>query len=228
MKLVTSSSTLLRIRNSIHSFFPEFAERAESARKSEFYRRTIAKSGFVVPFPPFIKRSILLRFIIDNECKTLVETGTQYGDTPWAFRDRLEDIYTIELSPRLASLARDRFKKHRNIQIVEGDSGAMIKTILPQLKSKTLFWLDGHYSAGVTAQGALDCPVYAELRSIFEGCPVPWVILIDDARCFGRDKDYPSFEELEAFVKREIPEATIRAEHDIISIVPPGVRTETP
>jgi len=224
----TSRQVLLKLRNFLYAAFPERAEQIESLRRADRYRKNIAQLGFTLPFPPFVKRAILLRFSVEHECRTLVETGTQYGDTPWAFRNRLEEVYTIELSPHLALLARGRFKKYPGIHVVEGDSGTMIKTILPKLKSKTLFWLDGHYSAGVTAQGELDCPVYAELRSIFEDCPVPWVILIDDARCFGHDKDYPAFEELEAFVKHRLPEATMRVEHDIISIIPNKIAPLTP
>jgi len=212
---------LLRIRNFFHSLAPGFADMVESARKAEKYRRVIVKSGFVVPLPPFMKRSILLRFALDHGCKTFVETGTQYGDTPWLFRGRFQAIYTIELSSRLAAIARDRFRNYPHIQVVEGDSGEKLASLLPSLKSKTLFWLDGHYSAGVTAQGTLDCPIYAELQSIFEKCPVPFVILIDDARCFGTEKDYPTLMELEHFVKGRIPSSVTNVTNDIISIIIP-------
>lgn len=220
MKSLFSSSILLRIRNTFHAVLPGLCEKIESARKAEHFRRTIALHGFVLPFPPFIKRSILLRFVLDHGCRTLVETGTQYGDTPWFFRNKLEEIYTIELSARLAKLARARFAKFPHIHVVEGDSGAMIKTILPALKSKTLFWLDGHYSSGITAQGKMDCPIYSELQSIFDGCGVPYVILIDDARCFGKEKDYPSLGDLETFLSKKFKKPIIEINNDIICIIP--------
>ena len=210
----------LRMRNFLHSAAPNFAGALEDWRKTRLYRNHITRHGFLMPLPPFIKRSIILRYALDYECKTLVETGTQYGDTPWLFRNRFETIYTIELSPTLAAMARKRFRRLSNIKVVEGDSGEKLAQLLPMLQSKTLFWLDGHYSAGLTARGARDCPIYNELESIARLCKVPYVLLIDDARCFGQDKDYPSLKELEAFSRTLMPDHTMRVSNDIIYAVP--------
>ncbi len=213
-------SVLLNLRGFAHRLAPNFAGMLEDWRKTELYRRHILRHGFLMPLPPFIKRAIVLRYALDHGCRTLVETGTQYGDTPWLFRHRFESIYTIELSPMLASMARTRFRKYPHINVVEGDSGKKLAELLPNLQSKTLFWLDGHYSAGLTARGPSDCPIYAELQSIADLCPVSYVILIDDARCFGRDKDYPSLTELESFVQAAFPQHETRVSSDIISITP--------
>ena len=173
-----------------------------------------------MPLPPFIKRSIILRYALDHHCKTLVETGTQYGDTPYLFRDEFDTIYTIELSSSLAAMARKRFRPFPHIQVIEGDSGQKLAELLPRLRSKALFWLDGHYSAGLTARGSKDCPIYAELHSIASLCKVPFVVLIDDARCFGNDRDYPSLQELKNFVGELMPAYTMGVNNDIIYAVP--------
>lgn len=209
---------LLGFRNLCHLIVPSLAGMLEDWRKTELYRRHILRHGFLMPLPPFIKRSIILRYALDYGCKTLVETGTQYGDTPWLFRNRFETIYTIELSPTLADMARKRFWRHPNIKVVEGDSGEKLAELLPMLQSKTLFWLDGHYSAGLTAQADKDCPIFEELRSIAKFCPVPYVILIDDARCFGKDKDYPSLEALFTFIHQEMLGYAIKVEYDFICV----------
>jgi len=211
-------SFLLGLRTFCHGIAPNVAGMLEDWRKTELYRRHILKHGFLMPLPPFIKRSVILRYALDYGCKTLVETGTQYGDTPWLFRNRFETIYTIELSPMLAAMARRRFRKTLNIKVVEGDSGEVLEAILPELKFKTLFWLDGHYSAGFTAQADKDCPIFEELHSIAKFCPVPYVILIDDARCFGRDQDYPSLETLFTFVHQAMSGFAIKVEYDFICI----------
>ena len=216
-------SFLLGFRNLCHLIVPGLAGMLEDWRKTELYRRHITKHGFLMQLPPFMLRSIILRYALDYRCKTLVETGTQYGDTPWLFRNRFETIYTIELSPMLAAMARTRFRRHPHIKVVEGDSGEKLAELLPSLQFKTLFWLDGHYSAGVTARGSSDCPIYAELRSIADLCLVPYVILIDDARCFGSDKDYPSLRDLEAFVRSALPSHYMGVNNDIIYLIP---RTE--
>jgi len=213
-------SALLNLRSLAHRIAPNLAGLLEDWRKTELYRRHIRRHGFLMPLPPFIKRSIILRYALDHNCKTLVETGTQYGDTPWLFRNCFETIYTIELSPTLAAMARRRFRHLNHISVVEGDSSEKLSEVLPRLRSKTLFWLDGHYSAGLTARGSKDCPIYAELQSIFSLCKVPYVVLIDDARCFGKDKDYPSLQDLGDFVRRALLEHSMEVNNDIIGIIP--------
>ena len=217
-----TASLFLGMRNISHRCLPTLTGLLEDWRKVALYRRHIIKHGFLVPLPPFIKRSIILRYALDHHCKTLVETGTQYGDTPYLFRDKFDTIYTIELSPTLTAMARRRFRRFSHIKVVEGDSGQKLAELLPMLQSTTLFWLDGHYSAGLTARGATDCPIYGELESIARLCKVPNVVLIDDARCFGHDKDYPSLQELEDFVRVAFPRHEIRVSNDIISITPPA------
>lgn len=55
----------------------------------------------------------------------------------------------------------------------------------------TLFYLDGHWSSGVTGRGASDCPIIPELDAIFARGNHDDVVLIDDARlfCAGRVND---------------------------------------
>lgn len=209
---------LLTARNQLHAVFPRAAEAAESLRQSEIFRRKIAWSGFAFPLPAFVKRAILKAFINENGLRTLVETGTQYGDTPWFFRNHLQEIWTVELSPTLARLARERFRKYPNVHVVEGDSAKELAKIVTKIKTPVLFWLDGHYSAGATARGASDCPIYAELEAIFKGCAERFIILIDDARCFGNDKDYPSVAEVREFVSHARPDARFTVSLDMIQI----------
>ena len=213
------TKSVLFARNTFHAMAPGLADGLESARAAEKYRRAVAQTGFQLPLPQFIKRSIIKKMLLELGCRAFVETGTYLGDTPWALRADLEEIHTIELSAELAAIARRRFRHYPNIHIVEGDSGEKLLNIVPQLKQKTLFWLDGHYSAGITAQGSVNCPIFAELKTILTGCQAPWVILIDDARCFGADKDYPSIPELQTCVSQLRPTASFTVENDIIRIV---------
>lgn len=213
---------LIGLRNRLHAAFPETCDKLESLRKMLQFRRTILSAGFRHPLPPFVKRSVLKRTALDHSLRALVETGTQYGDTPWFFRNELEEVWTVELSPDLARFARKRFARFPSIKVVEGDSAVRLGEIVPKLRHPVLFWLDGHYSAGLTARGASDCPIYDELRCVFGKCKQRWVVLIDDARCFGSEKDYPSLQELEKFVKSALPGADFSTEHDMIKIIPPA------
>jgi hypothetical protein len=80
--------------------------------------------------------------------------------------------------------------------------------------------LDGHYSAGETAQSHKDNPIFEELQHIFDTPDRGHVIIIDNARCFGMDPDYPSIEQLSDFVKSQRPNVDISVQYDIIRITP--------
>ena len=88
----------------------------------ELYHRHISRNGFSVPLPAFIKHFITLRYALDYERKSLVETRTQHGDTPWLFSNRFETIYTIELSSTLTAMVRKKFLRFPHVRLIEGYS----------------------------------------------------------------------------------------------------------
>ena len=51
--------------------------------------------------------------------------------------------------------------------IVQGDSGKVLSEILLEINEPAIFWLDGHYTAGITARGVKECPIFEELDCIF-------------------------------------------------------------
>ena len=169
---------------------------------------------------------------IDHVRKTyqvaaLVESGTFLGDTVNYFKDKFEQVYSIELQRDLHEAARQRFSASRNISLIYGDSGQMMKEVLCQLSGPALFWLDGHYSSEFwvdgefirTARGEKDTPIENELESILTRT-VQHIILIDDARLFGIAKDYPSLGRIRKVVRRLKPSYGVRLIGDIIAILP--------
>lgn len=94
------------------------------------------------------------------------------------------------------------------------------KILLERIKTPCLFWLDGHYSAGVTARGEKDTPIVEELSHIFSSSDIGHVIVVDDARCFGVEPGYPTVEELSEFVKARRPNTRIAVVDDAIQIIP--------
>jgi hypothetical protein len=146
----------------------------------------------------------------------LVETGAYLGDTPWFFRNKLKHIYSIEVQPQLASLVTKRFRRWSNVTIVHGDSGSALDKILPRIKDVAVFWLDGHFSDGITGKGKKSCPLLDELDSIFRLCTVRYTILIDDFRLLGNDPAYPSVQELISFAT--IHGHIVHWENDIIRL----------
>ncbi|MBM4162919.1 MAG: hypothetical protein FJ222_00500 [Lentisphaerae bacterium] len=157
----------------------------------------------------------------------LIETGTCHGDTLAALRDVFEHLYSIELCKPYFELVKKRFNRMPHVHLVLGDSATELKGILDQvrpLKRRLLFWLDGHYSGADSAKGEVETPIFQELDHILgDEQTLSAVIAIDDAREFGGNPNYPSMDELVAFVKRRRNVVTVSVHTDIIWITPPGL-----
>lgn len=178
------------------------------------------EKGKPVPPPHYVKQQALHTHAEKFGLKILVETGTYYGDMIEAMKTSFDRIYSVELSKQLYEDAQKRFKTDRHVELLQGDSGSEIEKIVKKLDGPALFWLDGHYSGGVTAQASKDTPIYDELSHIFDGPEFNHVIIIDDARCFGTDPAYPTIEDLTKFVKSNKPDVDIDVQDDSIRITP--------
>ncbi|MCF6290846.1 MAG: hypothetical protein L3J03_07615 [Desulfobacterales bacterium] len=151
----------------------------------------------------------------------LIETGTYHGEMVLAMKNVFRDIFSIELQAELYSNAVNKFSKYKHIRIIQGDSTVELNKILQEIREPCLFWLDGHYSAGETAKGEKETPIMEELEQIFSSYHKGHVILIDDAREFVGENDYPTLSALEAFVSERRPDSTFEVEDDIIRIYAP-------
>jgi hypothetical protein len=181
------------------------------------------RNGRPVPPPHIVKQRIIRDFAKGFGLKVLVETGTYYGDMVEAMKPYFNQIYSIELSRELYEKAKQRFDGNERIKIIHGDSGIELSNIVAEIIQPALFWLDGHYSAGVTAKGEKDTPIFEELTHIFNSQQSGHVIIIDDARCFGTDPAYPSIAELSDFIRANNSNANIEVENDSIRITPSGM-----
>jgi hypothetical protein len=153
------------------------------------------QSGKSAPPPHLVKQMVIKEYFEKFKTPIFIETGTYLGDMVYAVKDIFDCIYSVELDVDLWRNACARFTKAKNIIIVHGDSGEMLGRILDSIAKPCLFWLDGHYSAGVTAKGELMTPIQKELTCIFSH-PLSkhHIILIDDARLFTGENDYPSIQ----------------------------------
>lgn len=189
--------------------------RARRGQKNE--EREWAVRGYESPSPSWIKRSVLLR--LGARDATWVETGTFLGDTTALLASGSREVYTIEPERTLFEQAEARFSGDTRVHAIHGLSEDIFPTLLPTLSGKVNFWLDGHYSGGITHQGPTDCPVRDELANIernlsrFESV----VVMIDDIRCFDPSvalyADYPSVDYLVDWARRNNLKWHI--EHDI-------------
>lgn len=189
-------------------------------------RRAIAKwesAGRPVPPPHAIKQQNLREYAKRFELDVLVETGTYKGEMIAAMKDDFRKLYSIELADHFFEDAVQRFWADEKITILNGDSGQVLKELVPKLDGPALFWLDGHYSAGMTARGDKDTPVIEELVHILAREDLRCAILIDDARCFEGQSEqvYPSLDEVKALVAERRPDWTFEVATDCIRIAPP-------
>lgn len=172
------------------------------------------------PAPLELKAQVIRDYAIKWKLRTFVETGAFFGDMIDLLRDQFDALITIELDWKLAAKVKQRFRDSAKIRVVQGDSGQELPEILATLNEPALFWLDGHYSGGVTAKGNVDTPIVAELTHLFSTKPNNHVILIDDARLFGTASDYPSLEKVGDLLKTHRPGWEMSVEMDIIRLKP--------
>ena len=160
------------------------------------------KEGKLTPPPHIVKQMVIRQMASEGNCKILVETGTYLGDMIYAQLDYFKSIYSIELSQSLYDNAVKRvkrFKKYKNVHLFFGNSADTLGLIIKDISEPIIFWLDGHYSGGITAKGESECPIWAELNQITALKNLEHVILIDDARYFNGKNDYPTIEELQQY-----------------------------
>lgn len=174
--------------------------------------------GRPIPASGEIKRTILHSYIKKYNLKNFVETDTFHGDTVEAMRKLLSTIHSIELSKELYIKAKSRFATYSNITIWNGDSGKVLKKILPTLKKPTLFWLDAHGSGGITAEGEEWSPIIKELMLITKLSNKKHVILIDDARGFTGHLS-PTISQIEAVITNSGRKYSFSVQDDIIRII---------
>ena len=124
-----------------------------------------------------------------------VETGTHLGQSALFLSQIASHVHTIEPSTECIVRAKKNLKNIANVTIYEGFSENVLPKLLKDISGSVCFWLDGHFSDGITSKSTLETPIKEELRQIghhlnqFDNC----VVLIDDIRVCGHG-DYPPLE----------------------------------
>lgn len=171
------------------------------------------------PAPIAVKWAVLDRY--GFKYGNWIETGTYLGETTNFLSHGGGKVFTIEPQPELAARARSRFASAPHVSVIEGLSEEVLESVIERAAdgSALSFWLDGHYSAGITHKGPVDTPIREELRIIASKIAElkEVAVLVDDVRCFQPDdenyREYPSRSWLVAWADQCELEWTI--EHDI-------------
>lgn len=204
------------IRKALRPFIPKrikdwYKHYLDKAKLEEW-----KKNGCPIPPPHIFKQNTIAEYQQLSGYTILVETGTYLGDMVEAQKNRFKRIISIELGIELYQKAMERFKNDSHITIIQGDSGKVLPRIMPDINESAIFWLDGHYSAGITAKGDKDCPIFEELDAILENDTLNHILLIDDAQAFTGEGDYPEIKELSNYITSRNDNYQIKVEHGII------------
>jgi hypothetical protein len=177
--------------------------------------------GKPVRSPHLLKQRTVREYAARFGLRTLVETGTYYGEMVAAVKDAFECIYSVESDAQLAALARKRFARDPRIQILQGDSQSVVPGLLPSLNQPALFWLDAGYYGWAGLQGDKQ-RLSNELEAILRH-PLPGhVILLDDARGLSGLDGAPTVAELKSHIESEFPGRCVEVKYDILRITSPN------
>jgi hypothetical protein len=179
--------------------------------------RNWADREFAAPSPHFVKQKVLLRNGLRDA--TWVETGTYMGDTTSVLSKVAKMVYSIEPDPMLFSKAEKKFSNTTNVKLIKGLSEDVFPKLLPTITGNICFWLDGHYSEGITFKGPQDTPIMDELGVIERNLARmnKIVVMVDDVRCFDpKNPEYSAYPPVDLLVDwARKHNLTWNIEHDI-------------
>jgi hypothetical protein len=192
-----------------------------------FFRFLLNLSRSIFHWPPAPasvtqKHALVRHWHQHAQLTNFIETGTFKGNMVEAQRGIFSTIVTIELSDQLYEAARKRFAPYSHVHVLHGDSAKKLSEAIQLVKGPALFWLDAHYSRGITARGDKETPILQELATIATRHEPRDVILIDDARLFKLHPGYPRLARIRKFVAEHWPDHSFKVESDIICIPPAG------
>jgi len=175
------------------------------------------RQGIGGAMPNYGKQQTVIEYIKRFKPQVFIETGTYKGKMVYAVMPYIDNIYTIELSEFHFERAQNRFAGYPNIHIIKGQSGHILPEILKDISKPCLFWLDAHFSGGSTAKAETNTPIMQELKCILNHTMAEnHILLIDDARLFVGDNNYPTLETLEHFILDAHPAWIFEVKDDII------------
>jgi hypothetical protein len=167
--------------------------------------------------PHLLKQKVVREYGERYGLKTLVETGTYYGEMISAMKSHFDRIYSIEYVTELVERAKRKFARDQHVHIFCGDSRMVIPEVLALIQGPALFWLDAGYY-GWVGMRTDDQRLSAELEMILSH-PYPHIILLDDARGLTGQDGIPSVEDVKGYVESRFPQRSVEVKYDIMRIM---------
>lgn len=175
--------------------------------------------GRPVRSPHLLKQHTVREYAERYRLRTMVETGTYYGEMVAAMKNRFGEIYSVEYDAQLAQRAQGKFARWPHIHILHGDSQQVVPELLKSLTRPSLFWLDAGYYGWAGLQGDKQ-RLTTELEAILSHTVKDHVILMDDARGLNGQNGAPTVEQLAQRIEASFPGRKVEVKHDILRITP--------
>jgi hypothetical protein len=183
----------------------------------EARRRRRQASNWTAPYlSPADKVHVLRTYARRFGLTVFVETGTYDGETTHRLRGEFSQLFTVELDPELARLARMRFARTKNVTPLEASGPLGLGRALSQISAPTLFWLDSHPCSTKTSGSG--SPAVDELLQVMNHPVAGHVALIDDVRLLSGRDGWPSLDEVLNVVDESRFETEVS--DDIVRVTP--------
>jgi hypothetical protein len=153
-------------------------------------------------------------------CSSFIETGTFLGQTVAAVNGNFEKSLSVELKDSLYEANRRAFAGRKSVALFHGDSGSLLGEMIDQATGRILFWLDGHFSGGITALGKEVTPILGELSTIKMRGRRDDCILIDDIRLFVGNTGYPTQQAVQELILSMSADYAICTDRDCLMALP--------
>jgi hypothetical protein len=172
------------------------------------------------PPPESVKVRLIRRHLLRTSSRVFVETGTYLGDTAKALHSYCSRLITIELVGTIHAVASRRLHKYANVTVLLGDCEVLLPRVLSELSTDAAFWLDAHYSAGITGKGHTADPILTSLAQIGQHKINHHTIMIDDARTFDGMGERPRLDTVIATLYSINERYIVTVQNDIIVATP--------
>jgi hypothetical protein len=169
--------------------------------------------------PHLVKQRTVLEYSRKYHLRTVIESGTYYGEMVAAMRPHFDRIISIEQNAALAARAQMKFARYPHITILEGDSQKVLPNAISRISEPALFWLDAGYYGWAGAQGD-QRRLGVELDAILRHPAKGHVILMDDASGLNGLNGAPTIYDVRAQIESEFPGRKTEVALDILRITP--------
>jgi hypothetical protein len=166
------------------------------------------------------KRKRIKSIALQYQCLSLIETGTYYGQMVNFCRKIFRHVKSAEIYEPLYLLNVEQFRADTKVEIYFGSSPKVLPEMIHNSEGRILFWLDGHYSGEGTGGGDDLAPIAKELNIISQLARNDHCILIDDARCFKGNEEYPTLDDIFIQLRKINGNYLLSVDRDCIMALP--------